>query len=124
MATRLGNKEIKLVSTNAELGEMLAELNNTRPNVISVDAEGWDISRDGTLSLLALSWNEGLIYVIDVQVRMIKDFGIFIIPYIDLSRFKRFSGRVEKYDACIKSNFTSGVRLTFLQPNRKYSLEL
>ena len=69
MATRLGNKEIKLVSTDTELRQMITELNESKPSLISVDAEGWDISRDGTLSLLALSWNDRLIYVIDVQVR-------------------------------------------------------
>ena len=69
MTTKLGTKDIKTVSTEEELFEMIQQLNEERPSVISVDAEGWALSRDGTLSLLALCWNERIIYLIDVQVR-------------------------------------------------------
>ena len=69
MTTKLGTKDIKTVSTNEELFEMIQQLNEQRPSVISVDAEGWALNRNGTLSLLALCWNEQIIYLIDVQVR-------------------------------------------------------
>ena len=68
MVTRVGSKDIELVSTAADLLKMMQLLNQAAPPLISVDAEGWDISRDGTMSLLALAWNEDVVYVIDVQV--------------------------------------------------------
>ena len=68
MVTRVGSKDIELVSTAADLLKMMQLLNQAAPSLISVDAEGWDISRDGTMSLLALAWNEDVVYVIDVQV--------------------------------------------------------
>ena len=71
MVTKLGNKDLNMVSTETELREMLQALNQERPSLISVDAEGWDLSRDGTLSLLALCWNDHVVYVIDVQVSLV-----------------------------------------------------
>ena len=68
MSTRLGDKEVKLVSTELELQQILTELNKSSPSVIAVDAEGRALSRNGTLSLLAMCWDEDVIYVIDVQV--------------------------------------------------------
>ena len=59
---------MKLVSSDAELQHMLTHLNNSNPDLVSVDAEGWRLCRDGTLSLLALTWDDRIIYVIDVQV--------------------------------------------------------
>ena len=70
--TRLGDKEVKLVSTELELQQMLTELNKSIPSVIAVDAEGRALSRNGTLSLLAMCWDEDVIYVIDVQVSSIN----------------------------------------------------
>ena len=71
MVTKLGNKDLNMVSTETELREMVQALNQERPSLISVDAEGWDLSRDGTLSLLALCWNDHVVYVIDVQVSLV-----------------------------------------------------
>ena len=68
MGTKLGNKDLKMVLTDPQLREMLQVLNRERPALVSVDAEGWDLSRDGSLSLLALCWNDNEVYVIDVQV--------------------------------------------------------
>ncbi|KAL5257223.1 hypothetical protein ACHWQZ_G012234 [Mnemiopsis leidyi] len=76
--TTLGRKKISLVSSDAELQQMLLELNVSRPTLVSVDAEGWRLCRDGTLSLLALSWDDMIIYVIDVQVLGSKSFTIEI----------------------------------------------
>ena len=68
-STRLGHKEVKLVSTELELQQMLTELNESSPSVIAVDAVGRALSRNGTLTFLAMCWNEYAIYVLDVQVR-------------------------------------------------------
>ena len=68
MTSRLGEREMKLISSVEELRQMLTHLNNSNPDLVSVDAEGWRLCRDGTLSLLALTWDERIIYVIDVQV--------------------------------------------------------
>ena len=68
MATKLGSRDIKKVSIDKELEEMMQDLNEERPRVISVDAEGRELCRNGTMSLLALCWNDQTIYVIDVQV--------------------------------------------------------
>ena len=72
LPTRLGDKEVMLVSTELELQQMLTELNRSSPSVIAVDAEGHALSRDGTLSLLALCWDESLIFVVDVQVILVS----------------------------------------------------
>ena len=69
MSTRLGDKEVKLVSTELELQQMLTELNKSSPSVIAVDAEGRALSRNGTLSSLSMCWNDRVIYVVDVQVK-------------------------------------------------------
>ena len=68
MSVRLGNKNVKLVSTKLELEYMMKKLNHFRPRIIAVSAKGENLSRNGTMTLLALRWNDRVIYVIDVQV--------------------------------------------------------
>ena len=73
MSVRLGNKDVKLVSTKLELKHMMTKLNDFRPRIIAVSADGKDLSRNGTLTLLALRWNDRVVYVIDVQVSKILE---------------------------------------------------